>query len=135
MVGSSRIEGLAQYLGLDIEIFEDLREKHFTDHFVGEDKLWWSIKESFNDFEYQLPGGESNADCQRRAIAVIKSILKQHAGKNIAIGTHGMVMTLMMSYFDASYGFEFLKQLTKPDLYKLEFEAAELKHVTRLWNE
>ena len=82
-----------------------------------------------------LPGGESNADCQNRSISVIKTILKEHSGKKIAIGTHGLVMTLMMNYFDSSYGLDFLNQLKKPDIYKLSFENLELKEVIRLWNE
>lgn len=43
-------------------------------------------------------------------------------------------MTLMMNYFDSSYGLDFLNQLKKPDIYKLSFENLELKEVKRLWN-
>ncbi|MFC4104293.1 histidine phosphatase family protein [Paenibacillus xanthanilyticus] len=126
------IEGLAQHLGLDIEIFEDLRERHFAEEMI--DNLMSVISEKFDDFDYSLPGGESNFECQDRSVSVIKNILKQHAGKKVAIGTHGLVMTLMMNYFDSSYGLDFLNQLQKPDIYKLSFENLELKEVIRLWN-
>lgn len=129
------IEGLAQYLGLEIKTFEDLRERYFAGEIIENAELMSVIKKGFNDLDYSLPGGESNSDCQNRAISVIKNILKEHSGQKVAIGTHGLVMTLMMNYFDSSYGLDFLNQLKKPDIYKLRFENLELKEVIRLWNE
>ncbi|WP_261381684.1 histidine phosphatase family protein [Paenibacillus cremeus] len=89
---------------------------------------------SLNDPYYSLPR-ESNADSQKRAISVLNPILKEHIGKKIAIGTHGLVMTLMMNHFDPAFGLEFLNQLKKPDIYKMQFEDLELKEVTRMWND
>ncbi|MCM3172913.1 MULTISPECIES: histidine phosphatase family protein [Paenibacillus] len=127
------VEGLAQHLNLEIETFEDLRERHFSSDDVID--LMSNIRNNFYNAEYALPGGESNADCQNRSITVLKTILKEHKGKKIAIGTHGLVMTLMMNHFDSNYGLAFLDQLKKPDIYKMQFEDLELKEVTRLWNE
>ncbi|MGK9250643.1 histidine phosphatase family protein [Paenibacillus humicus] len=129
------IKGLAEYLRLEIKTFEDLRERYFADDIIENTELMSLIREKFYDFEYCLPGGETNADCQNRSISVMKLILEEHAGKKIVIGTHGLVMTLMMNSFDSSYGLDFLDQLKKPDIYKLYFEELELKEVERLWNE
>ncbi|WP_201003918.1 histidine phosphatase family protein [Paenibacillus glycanilyticus] len=126
------IEGLALNVGLEIEIFEDLRERHFASEVIED--LMSVIHEKFYDFDYCLPGGESNYECQNRSVSVIKKLLKERSGKKIAIGTHGLVMTLMMNYFDSSYGLDFLNQLEKPDIYKLSFENLELKEVTKMWN-
>lgn len=127
------IEGLAQNLGLVIKTFEDLRERDFADEII--DNLMSVINEKFYDFDYALSGGESNSDCQNRSVSVIKNILNEHPGEKIAIGTHGIVMTLVMNYFESSYGLDFLNQLRKPDIYKLNFVNLELKEVVRLWNE
>jgi len=129
------VEGLAEHLNLDIHVFEDLRERHFASNIIESAELISSIRESFNDLNHTLPGGESNADCQKRAIAVLKPILKEHRGKKIAIGTHGLVMTLMMNHFDSAFGLDFLNQLKKPDIYKMQFEELELEEVTRMWND
>ncbi|WP_135553910.1 histidine phosphatase family protein [Paenibacillus cymbidii] len=129
------VEGLAQNLGSDIKTFEDLRERHFADEMIESNELMSLIKGKFYDFDFSLPGGESNSDCQNRAVAVIKNLLQEHSGKKIALGTHGLVMTLMMNYFDSSYGLDFLNQVKKPDIYKLSFEDLELKEAIRLWNE
>ncbi|MNI41138.1 bifunctional RNase H/acid phosphatase [compost metagenome] len=128
------VEGLAQYLGLDILEFEDLRERHFAgEHYhIESTELMSVIREKFYDHDYTLPGGESNLACQKRSIAVIKTILKEHAGNKIVVGTHGLVMTLMMNYFDSNYGLDFLNQIKKPDIYKMQFEDLELKEVIRL---
>ncbi|WP_145053119.1 histidine phosphatase family protein [Paenibacillus xylanexedens] len=127
------VEGLAQHLNLEVETFDDIRERHFSSNDVID--LMSNIRNNFYNAEYALPGGESNADCQNRSITVLKTILKEHKGKKIAIGTHGLVMTLMMNHFDSNYGLAFLDQLKKPDIYKMQFEDLELKEVTRLWNE
>lgn len=74
------VEGLAEHLKLDIKVFEDLRERHFSSNIIENAELMSSIRESFNDLNSTLPGGESNADCQKRAISVLKPILKEHRG-------------------------------------------------------
>lgn len=129
------VEGLAKHLNKEVQIFEDLRERHFAADLIENAELMSSIRESFNDPDYTLMGGESNAECQNRAIAILKPILNEHRGKKIAVGTHGLVMTLMMNHFDPAYGLDFLNQLTKPDIYKMQFEDLALKEVTRLWND
>jgi len=129
------VEGLAQCLNLKINPFEDLRERHFAGGIIEIIELMSAIRDNFHDPDFALPGGESNAVCQNRSIAVLKIILKEYEGKKIAIGTHGLVMTLMMNHFDSNYGLDFLNQLKKPDIYKMQFEDLELKAVTRLWNE
>lgn len=53
----------------------------------------------------------------------------------VAIGTHGNVMTLMMNYFDSTYGLDFLVHTSKPDIYRMEIVNNQLKEVKRLWKE
>ncbi|WP_339276832.1 histidine phosphatase family protein [Paenibacillus sp. FSL W8-0426] len=129
------LEGLAAELELDIQVMEDLRERHFSDDMITDEEFEPAAKRMFEDPDYALPGGESNKVCQSRAVGVLKQILEDNKGKKIAIGTHGHVMTLMMNYFDSSYGLDFMNQTSKPDIYQLEFEEMELEKVTRLWEE
>jgi 2,3-bisphosphoglycerate-dependent phosphoglycerate mutase len=129
------IEGLARHLGKEVEIVEELKELVFA----GEDKvlpdttIYPAIKEMFADSSFFLPGGESKAICEARSVAVLQRILSDCQGKKVAIGTHGMVMTLMMGYFDSRYGYDFLMQTSKPDIYKLDFEYGRYVDATRLW--
>ncbi len=129
------VEGLAEALELDIQIFEDLRERHFSDCLITNEEFMPATKRMFDDPAYALPGGESNTECQNRSVGVMKYILEEHKGKKIAIGTHGNVMTLMMNYFDTTYGWDFLIQTKKPDIYKMLFKDLELIEVKRLWKD
>jgi 2,3-bisphosphoglycerate-dependent phosphoglycerate mutase len=129
------IEGLARRLGKEVEIVEELKELVFT----GEDKtlpdtiIYPAVKEMFADSGFLLPGGESRSVCEARAILALQGLLSNYKGKKFAIGTHGMVMTLMMGYFDRRYGFNFLMQTSKPDIYKLEFDDGRYVRASRLW--
>lgn len=129
------LEGLAKELELDIQIFEDLRERHFSDYMISHEEFMPAMTKMFEDPDYALPGGESNMVCQNRSVAVLKNILEVHKGKKVAMGTHGNVMTLMMNYFDSDYGFDFMNQVKKPDIYKLQFKDLTLEKVTRLWKD
>lgn len=129
------LEGAAAALELDIQIMEDLRERHFSDDMIADEEFEPASEKMFDDPDYALPGGESNTVCQNRAVGVLKQILEEYKGKKVAIGTHGHVMTLMMNYFDSSYGLDFMNQTKKPDIYRLQFDEMELENVTRLWSE
>ena len=63
----------------------------------------------------------------------VKRNINGFSRTKIVIGTHGLVMTLMMNYFDKQYGFEFLMNTSKPDIYKMEFKEKQLMNVERLW--
>ncbi|WP_084760564.1 histidine phosphatase family protein [Cohnella panacarvi] len=77
--------------------------------------------------------GETTRHAQDRAIPRIKQLLAEFAGKKIAIGTHGNIMTIILNYFDGSHGYEFWAQTSKPDIYKLEFDGERFVQVERLW--
>lgn len=127
------VQGLAEQLNVEIAVYEDLRERHFSSEMLDDAALISGIARSYDEPDYTMPGGESNANCQKRAIAVLETLLHSYNGMKVAVGTHGVVMTLMMNHFDPVYDLAFLNQLKKPDIYKLEFTDRELKAVTRLW--
>jgi len=77
--------------------------------------------------------GGTTRQAQAMAIPKILQLLTDYKGKKIAIGTHGNIMTIILNYFDKSYGYDFLMQTSKPDIYKVEFQDTELVRVERLW--
>ncbi len=129
------VEGLAKSIGKEVMVYEDLKERRFTsaDTRISDVELWPLLEESFQDPDYMLPGGESNADCQTRAVQVLQELLDTYAEQRIVLGSHGAVMTLMMGYFDDKYDLDFLLSTTKPDIYRMEFEGEKLVDVQRLW--
>jgi 2,3-bisphosphoglycerate-dependent phosphoglycerate mutase len=128
------IQLLADTAKRPIALEEDLRERQLSAVDLGKDRFFEAKRKAFEEPDYAFPGGESSNEAQQRAIAVISRLLQQHNGKRIAIGTHGDIMTLMLNHYDKTYGFDFWKSTTMPDVYRLEFDPSHrLTGVTRLW--
>ncbi|MFG0212674.1 histidine phosphatase family protein [Brevibacillus porteri] len=129
------IEELAQSVGKEIVVFEELRELVFigNDQIMADSELYPLVKKMFSEPNFSLQGGESIRICQDRAVKALQKILEQYRGQKVVIGTHGAVMTLMMGYFDSQYDLDFLLTTSKPDIYKMEFQDDVLVETKRLW--
>jgi len=131
------VQFLAERKGLPIIEYEDLRERPIKglDYQSSWEELLKAIETSFQDIDYALEGGESTRQVQNRAIPIINKLLEEYCGKNIAIGTHGNIMTIIMNYFDTNYGYEFWNSTSKPDIYKLAFYDGQLQSIERIWKD
>ncbi|MDQ0195288.1 histidine phosphatase family protein [Paenibacillus wynnii] len=129
------IEELAQSLDKEIIVIEDLKEMVFLseDRIMPDKELYPYLERILSDTDFTFPGGESSGICQKRAILILKDILTKYRGQKVAIGTHGLVMTLMMRYFDKQYDLNFLLQTSKPDIYRMELIDEELVETKKLW--
>jgi 2,3-bisphosphoglycerate-dependent phosphoglycerate mutase len=129
------VEYLAECKGLPIIEYDELIERPIKglNYKAPWEELLIAIEKSFSDHDFSLEGGESTKQAQQRAIPVIQRLLKEYEGKGVAIGTHGNIMTIIMNYFDHTYGFEFWNGTSKPDIYRMTFEDDELIKVDRMW--
>lgn len=129
------VQQLAKEIGQEVLVFEDLKERIFSaeDERISDKALNPLLYKSFSEPNYALNGGESNADCQNRALKVLKELLNTYQGKRVVLGTHGAVMALMMGYYDSKYDLQFLLNTSKPDIYSMKFNGQELVDVERLW--
>jgi broad specificity phosphatase PhoE len=121
---------LAERLGLPIHEIDDLRERELGTVPAG--GFMVAVKATWEDPTLAFPGGEPNAAAQRRGVAVIQGLLDRHPGQQIAIGTHGNLLALILQRFDPSVGFAFWQLLTMPDVYRLEEEGDRVTR-DRLW--
>ncbi|MGD6876437.1 histidine phosphatase family protein [Bacillus infantis] len=126
------VEGVANVIGKEVIIEDGFKERYLSakpveDFTLAITKVW---KEPYFSWE----GGESNIDAQKRGVKATLKVLEKFEGKNIAAGTHGNIMVLIMNYFDKKYGFSFWKNLNMPVVYKLTFDKRDLKEVNRIWN-
>jgi 2,3-bisphosphoglycerate-dependent phosphoglycerate mutase len=130
------IEESAKNYDKDIFIFEELREIEFSsdDRIMTDKELYPLVNKMFINPDYSIPGGESSNIGKNRAIGVLNKLIEDNQGKKIVIGTHGMIMTLVMSYFDSKYDFNFLLRTSKPDIYRMEFDEENLIEIKRIWN-
>lgn len=125
------VEGVARHYHLEIEIFEDLKERTLTAK-PAED-FTKAITKVWEEPNFAWEGGESNIEAQARGVGVIRQLLKKYEGKNVVVGTHGNIMVLIMNHFDKQYDFSFWRGLDMPDIYKLTFDGEVLLKVNRLW--
>jgi 2,3-bisphosphoglycerate-dependent phosphoglycerate mutase len=130
------VQYLADRKNLHIIEYEELRERPIKglDYKAPWDELLLAIEKSFVDLDFSLVGGESTRQAQNRAIPIIEKLLEEQSGKNIVIGTHGNIMTIIMNYYDKKYGFEFWNSASKPDIYKMTFIGNELQNIDRVWD-
>ncbi|KKO51716.1 histidine phosphatase family protein [Paenibacillus sp. DMB20] len=129
------VQFLAERKGLPIIEFEELRERAIKglNYKAPWEELLIAIDRSFTDLDFALEGGESTRKAQERAVPVIMDLLEKNNGKNIVLGTHGNIMTIVMHYFDRNYGFEFWNSTSKPDIYRMTFIKGQLQGIDRLW--
>jgi len=128
------VQPLAEQLNLPILPYEALHERFVEgDHQVSWEEKKQAIKMSFEDPDYAMDGGESTRAAQQRVIPVLMDLLDSYRGKRIVIGTHGNIMTVMMNYYDHSYGYAFWEQTSMPDIYRMTFEGNQLQQIVRLW--
>lgn len=129
------VQVAADRRGAHIEAYEELIERPIKglDYEMSWEEIEVAIKRSFADSEYALEGGESTGAAQARAIPVIEQLLEQYRGQSIAIGTHGNIMTIIMSYYDKGVDYDFWASTSKPDIYKLTFAENQLESTERVW--
>ncbi|MBN8210460.1 histidine phosphatase family protein [Bacillus sp. NTK071] len=125
------VEGLAENNGLEIQLIEEFKERVLSQEPV--DNFDNAIEAVWRDEAFHLPGGESNERARLRGVQACKEVLHTHRGKSVAIGTHGNLMVLIMSYFNNQYDVTFWRELDMPDVYRLTFEGEELLEVNRVW--
>jgi 2,3-bisphosphoglycerate-dependent phosphoglycerate mutase len=124
---------LSDRLGLPPELMRDLRERELPVVPAGEFER--VVQDTWRSPEKATEGRESNAAAQARGLAVVRNVVTQHVGQHVVVATHGNLLTLILNGLDSAFGFEFWRQLSFPDVYRLQFEGAVLVGVERIWEQ
>jgi len=112
----------------NISIVEDVRLKErilsttdLTDWVV-------KLKSTFDNMSIRYEGGESSHYALKRVVDVVE----EHRNlNNFLLVTHGNIMSLLLHYYDSSYGFNEWKNLTNPDVYCISI--GQKVSIKRLW--
>lgn len=91
------------------------------------------LEATFIDMDLKYKDGESSIEAKNRIIQVVNEIKEYHF-KNTILVSHGGITSLLLNYFDKSFGFEQWKGLTNPDVYLLCILPNEF-HIKRFWKE
>lgn len=96
------VREFAEKQGIEIGIVEDFRERRIDNCWIEDFKGF--CKKQWEDFSYKLSDGESLQEVQDRNIAALKNVVKDYAGKNIVVGSHGTALSTIINYYDTSFG-------------------------------
>jgi 2,3-bisphosphoglycerate-dependent phosphoglycerate mutase len=128
------LKPLAEVCGKEIEGYDELQELLLrgADVALNDEQVDQEIKKVFEISNYKLPGGESRQEVERRGVSKFKELLETYKGSTFVVGTHGMIMTIILGYFDQTIGFKFWKATSKPDCYKVVFFEDKILSIKRI---
>ncbi|MDL4839706.1 histidine phosphatase family protein [Aquibacillus rhizosphaerae] len=125
------IKPYAQSNNLTIEVDQRLQERMLSEEPIDD---WMDVlEESFTNLDFRLPGGESSNDALDRSSQVIEEVLNDDSCENIVIVTHGNLLAILLSKFQADIGFSHWKEFTNPDIFMVQKTGGEYV-VERIWN-
>ena len=127
------ISGLVERVGLCPTVVPDLRQRELPAIPAGDFER--VVLESWNAPTIAAAGGESNGMAQTRALAVVRQLVIRHAGQHLVIATHGSLLALILNGFDPTFGYEFWRQLSFPDVYELQLDGVTMVSVRRVWKQ
>jgi len=122
---------LSHITNIDIEIDERLSERILSTYDLPD----WLIKlaATYDDLDLTFDGGESSRIAMERIVNVVNDIQK-NTYKRTAIITHGNIMSLLLKYYDDSYGFAEWRKLTNPDVFVLTFNNDNVT-IEQIWHQ
>lgn len=126
------ITPLSKEINIPVNIDERLKEKVLTSREVED--FTPLLQAAFVDMDLKYEGGESSKEAMARAIEALSDLLNREEN-NIAVVTHGELFSLIIKYFEPSFGYEGWKSLSNPDVYVLTIEGKNIKDVDikRIW--
>lgn len=99
---------------INIQLHDELQERILS-QIPLED--WKSeLQKTFLDFEYKINGGESSKEALLRILNLVNQLDET---KNHIIVSHGDLLSLLINYYDSSFGFGNSLKMKNPALYKL----------------
>lgn len=113
---------LAERRGMGVQLIDDLRERRLSPE--PHDGWQQTLERSWNDADFEVPGGESGRTAQRRAVAILDLLRTRHAdGGRIVLGSHGNLISLILQALQPEVGYEFHMAMPMPALYRLTHDG------------
>lgn len=121
---------LAARLGIAVEVDDRLAERVLCG--VPRDDWRERLRESFDDLDLCLEGGESSRAAMSRGAAALRDALSGDGP--VVVVTHGNLLTLLLRHLDGEAGFAAWQALTNPDVFLVtQVDGAPL--VQRIWTD
>lgn len=125
------VEPLAHRLQVQPKVLEDLRERELVTRNAAEFEV--ASEATWREPDVPCADAESNRAAQTRGVAVVWQTVGQHRDQQVILSTHGTLLALILHGFDGTFGYDFWRTLTFPDVYELTFHGETLARVVRRW--
>ena len=123
-------EPLASSLGLTVQVDARLNERVLS--LTPIDNWREIVRDSFDDPQLRVPGGESADDVLQRAWESLRELLESDSRLPVVV-THGNLMSLVLNSIDGSFGYDGWANLSNPDVYCLKVRDDGGMCFERLW--
>jgi len=80
------------------------------------------LRETYIDLDLAYEGGESSNEAMKRGMQVIEELRLRPECNNVALVTHGALMSLILKAYEPDFGFEEWSNLKNPDVYQIAIE-------------
>jgi 2,3-bisphosphoglycerate-dependent phosphoglycerate mutase len=115
------IKPFADIDDLEIEEIEAFREISLSSEKIAD--INQTRQNMWADFSVKLVGGESGGEAQARGLSALQTVLdKTPDGSASAAVSHGNLIGLIINSFDASFCFDDWKNMTMPDVFRIDIE-------------
>jgi 2,3-bisphosphoglycerate-dependent phosphoglycerate mutase len=116
------VQVIAERRRMPVQVLDDLRERRLSLELHAE----WreSLRRSWSDADFSLPGAESGRAAQRRGMATLDLLRVRHPdGGRLVLGSHGNLVSLVLSVLEPGVGFDFHMAMPMPAIYRLTHDG------------
>jgi 2,3-bisphosphoglycerate-dependent phosphoglycerate mutase len=111
-------------IGTEIHIVEELRERIIT---AGLSRDFEEVlRRSWEDFHFALPECETSHAVQQRIRPAIDQIARNHAGRTVAVCSHGNTISLLLNHLEPAFGMTEMMRMRNPDVLRLVGDGERL---------
>ncbi|MFH2203496.1 MAG: histidine phosphatase family protein [Elusimicrobiota bacterium] len=111
------IKPYCEAAGKEFRLNPELRERRISAGWIDDFTEVW--RKSWEDYSYALPNAESSAACQKRMFAAVTDIADRHAGKTLALSSHGNAISLFLNAVDPRFAFAQASAMRNPDIFRV----------------
>jgi broad specificity phosphatase PhoE len=112
---------------LPVEPVFDLRELRRPNGLASVEAYQAAVREALENPFRSINGWEPTGEAQTRIMTAIERLLLAHAGKTLAVVSHGLVITLYLAYLaDSAPSFDVWKSLPFASAFQIDTEERKI---------
>ena len=116
------VQPFCDRMRLKVSLDVDLRER-VGGHADGTG-FNFPMRRAWEDFDFALPGGESNMACQKRVVDCVRRLARA-SDDVLLLSSHGLAITLFLNHVEPSFDLADWRAMRNPDLFKVRLDGGE----------